>query len=99
MKFQDFVYRFSGKGMMKTQLWYIKNFEKKSPLNYVGRFENLHEDYKYINSEINLKNQELPHELKGCGEDYRKAYNNDTIDFIENIYKEEIDYFGYSFEF
>ena len=95
---RDFLVLFAGKGMLRPQLHWIKSFDDSIPLDYIGRFENLSEDVHEIFRHLNLKDVSLPHKVKGKSEDYRRYYDEEANDIILNIYKDDIDTFGYSFD-
>lgn len=97
MPFNDFLKRFAGKGMLQTQTYWIKNYKGFIPLDYIGRFENLMEDFREICKKLNVS-LTLPHKKKGTGEDYRKVYDIESIDLIKKVYQEEIQLFNYYFE-
>ena len=94
----EFLLMFKGKGLLKPQTWWIRDFSGAIHMDYIGRFENLHKDFKKICEKINIKNIILPHEIKGSSDDYRDHYDNKSIDIIGKIYEGEIKLFGYTFE-
>ena len=94
----EFLMMFKGKWLLKPQTWWIRNFSGEIPLNYIGRFENLCEDFEEICTRINAKNILLPHEIKGSDDDYRDHYDKKSIEIIRKFYKEEIKLFNYTFE-
>ena len=47
---------------------------------------------------MNIPPIELPHQIKGSGEDHKTNYNTNTIQLVGEVYKEEIEMFGYTFE-
>jgi len=95
--FNDFIKRYAGRGLLRTQLYWIKNFQGSIPLDYIGRFENLTEDMKIVFSNLKSNDLPLPHKLQGTVDDFRDHYDKETIDLIHEIYNEEIELFHYSF--
>jgi len=95
--FNVFLKKFAGKGLLKTQLYWIKDFEGNVPMDYIARFENLSEDISNIFRNLGLDNLSLPHKLKGAEDDYRNFYDEESIAIIEGVYGDEIALFGYSF--
>jgi len=67
-------------------------------VDFIGRFENIHEDFDKITNNIGVYNTGLPHKNKTHHDHYAKYYNNKTINKVRQWYKEDIDYFGYKFE-
>lgn len=65
-------------------------------VDYIGRYENLEKDYKYICDKIKIKNK-LPHINKSHHFDYHKYYDNQTKQQIAKVYKKDIELFKYEF--
>ena len=55
------------------------------------------DDFKEVCRKINIPQADLPHENKGPMANYRENYDEDSKNIIEQVYKEEIQRFGYSF--
>jgi hypothetical protein len=96
MSFKEFLKRFAGKGMLKSQLYWIKGFDGSIPLDYIGRFENLSNDVQEIFKRLNLKEITLPHKIKGNAENYRDYYDTEANEIIREVYKEDIEMFDYA---
>jgi hypothetical protein len=97
LSLNEFLRLYAGKGKLRPQTYWIKNFGGSIPLDYIGRFETLIEDFQEICRVMRIPHITLPHKLKGSSEDYREYYDKDSIDIITQVYKEEIKMFGYSF--
>jgi hypothetical protein len=83
-------------------------------MDYVGRFENIVEDWRYVANKLNLP-EYLPHlkplsgfedhtdiakshpNLYASGKDYRKYYTDELVEIVSNIYKKDLEVFGYEF--
>jgi hypothetical protein len=87
-----------GKGFLRPQLYWMRDFNGCIPFDYIGRFENLAEDFRQICMRLGMAGLALPHENKGMSQDYRDYYDGASKDMILRAYKEEIDRFDYSFE-
>ncbi len=98
LSLNEFLRLYAGKGMMRPQTYWIKSFSGSTPLDYIGRFETLIEDFHEICKAIQLSQKNLPHIIKGTNEDYREHFNQDSINFTGELYREEIEMFDYSFE-
>ncbi len=98
LSFNEFLRQHAGKGMLKPQLEWIKDFSGKIPLDYIGRFETLHKDFQEICRALHIPESSLPHELKSSGEGYLEHYNKESKNIISEVYKGEIAMFDYSFE-
>ena len=56
-----FLKIFFGKGMLKPQTFWLKNFKGMIAMDFIGRFENLDRDISKVCKMINVPNVELPH--------------------------------------
>jgi chondroitin 4-sulfotransferase 11 len=79
------------------QFQYIcdSNFEIK--MNVVYRFEHLDYMVSDLNKRFNT-DFDLPHINKSNNNGYKKYYNDNSIEFINKIYKKDIELFHYKFE-
>ena len=69
-------------------------------MDFIGRFENLEEDWKYICEKVKIEYTKLPHLLKTKPENksYRDYYlDQESIDIVSRIYAKEIELFNYKF--
>lgn len=96
--FKEFLNIHAGKGYLRPQTWWLKNFDGKICFDYIGKFENLAEDFRKICEDLGCGDIQLPHKLKGTTTDYRDQYNSEMIDLISDIYSDEIELFEYTFE-
>jgi len=97
LPFTEFLKQYVGKGMLRPQLYWIKDFKGEIPLDYIGHLERLNVDFQEICKHLNISNIALPHMMKGTGDDYRKYYDDESIEIVMANYKEEIKLFGYTF--
>jgi len=95
---KEFLRQFAGKNMLSPQLYWIKDFRGAIPLDYIGRYESLTEDFQEVCKALNIPQVSLPHKRVGLGQDYRKHYDKESIDIVAKTYKEEIEVFRYTFE-
>lgn len=69
-------------------------------MDFIGRFENLEEDWKHVCKKIGIDQLKLPHKLqtKPKNKSYRDYYlDQESIDIVSRIYKKEIELFNYKF--
>jgi len=66
-------------------------------VDYIGKFENLNEDFNYIVQHLGLKNTSLPHKNRTKHKNYREYYNDYTRKLVEEHFKEDIELFNYEF--
>jgi hypothetical protein len=83
----------------EPQYKYILDSNNNINIDFIGRFENLHEDFDIICKKIGIKTPKLRHNNKSHHKSYQTYYTDKTAEIIYNAYKEDIDYFDYSFNF
>ena len=98
ISFYDFLETFKYKKCLRAQTFWIKNFNGNIPLDYIGSFENLANDFEKACNMMKIEPLKLPHELKGSANNYHDAYDSKSRDLISKAYREEIQLFGYSFD-
>lgn len=78
-----------------------KNFvidsEGKLIVDFVGRYENLEQDFYRLCTVLNVK-AFIPPSKNPIKRKYRDYYNDKTIKLIEDYLKEDIEFFGYTFD-
>jgi hypothetical protein len=81
------------------QLKHISDLNGNLMVDYIGKFENLQTEFNDAISEINLPSTKLPMLNKSDHSHYSHYYKTDQqIEFVYELYKEEIDMFEYKFE-
>jgi hypothetical protein len=80
-----------------NQLSYMSDDNQKNLMNFIGRFENINQDFKFICKKIGLEEKNLPHENKSLHKYYKEYYNEKSIQFIQEKFKEDIETFDYKF--
>lgn len=67
-------------------------------VDFVGRFENLREDFAHVSREIGVPEIQLPHILRSEREPgYRTFYDEDTAVLVGERYEKDVELFGYTF--
>jgi hypothetical protein len=95
--FHDFLIENIGKNSLRSQLFWIENSNEKIELDFIGRFEQLENDFTHVCNVIGA-NVSLPHILSGGRNEYRKAYSPELKDLVSEVFEREIALFGYTFD-
>jgi hypothetical protein len=66
-------------------------------LDFIGRYESLHQHFSYICSGIGLDGLNLPHTHKSQKKNYREYYDQETIDLVARTYEIDILEFNYDY--
>jgi hypothetical protein len=82
----------------KQQLKWISGPKGKVLVDHIGRFENIQEEFDFVCDKIGIERGELPHAKNTNHEHYSKYYTDETRELVGELYKDDIEYFGYSFE-
>lgn len=77
---------------------WARPFPITSEMDYIGQVENIQQDYDIICDKIGLPRTQLKHSNKTkIRKHYSEYYDNETRDYINEIYKDVIDMFNYKF--
>ncbi len=96
--FKTFLKTYAGKKDIQPQTYWIKNYAGDNAMDFVGKFENLQEDFAKVCQAIGQESLELPHVYKGSGDNYRDHYDDEMIALVAKVYAEEIAMFDYTFD-
>lgn len=78
---------------------YLIDLHGNTIVDYIGRYENLHEDFRAIRERIGLPRIELPHERRAVDrDDYRGYYTDTTAALVAEHYAADIELLGYTFD-
>ena len=70
-------------------------------LDYIARFENIKEDFKYICDKIGIDRIELPHKKKGYKptwhKHYTEYYDRKSVLLVSEYFSADVDVFNYKF--
>jgi len=90
-------YKANYTSMLNLNGWF--NITRRNELDFIGRFENLEEDFRYIKEKLSLI-CDLPHINKSSEEKvhYSSFYNDSLERNCRKVFKKDLDYFGYKFE-
>jgi hypothetical protein len=80
-----------------TQLGMLTDPDGRVVADMILRFESLERDYRLLCERLRKPYSPLPHKNKSRGRPYWEYYDGESRDLIANIFREDIEYFGYEF--
>ena len=80
-----------------AQLPHLLDKKGNLMVDFIGRFERLEEDFKCLSQCIGIQYASLPHTKQSDRKDYREYYTDALRDRVAALYKDDIEYFDYSF--
>lgn len=66
-------------------------------VNFIGKMENIQEDFAIVCDKIGIKKTSLPRANKSNRNKYQSYYNSYTKELVAKHFKEDIESFGYTF--
>jgi len=95
---REFLDSYIGKGMLGQQTEWLKNFCGAVDMDHIGKFENLQHDFEMACELMRIEPIKLPHKIKGPNKSYLEEFDTISQRLVARYYREEIEYFGYSYE-
>lgn len=99
ISFTDFMKKYAGHGYLRPQTYWLKQYNGKIELDFIGKFEALDSAYRTVMQALNIdETRELPHKIEGKKTNISEDFTDEVIDYISQFYEEEIKLFDYSFD-
>jgi hypothetical protein len=96
--FRDFLLAKEAVWGLQPQLYWIREPDGGIPLDFIGRFENLKQDYAQVCERLGIRDPDLPHLIEARDKrPYPTFYDAELQTLVGQRYAEEIDLFGYRF--
>ena len=82
---------------IELQSDYLIDLNGKIIVDFIGKHEQLQEDFDEVCRRIGITSKTLPHKRKATDRgDYRQYYNDDTARLVTDYFRRDIENFGYS---
>jgi hypothetical protein len=94
------AYQFHIDTSIELQSDYLVDLHGNVIVDFIGRYERLHEDFAQACERIGIATPTLPHrrEAKDRGKDYRSYYDDGLAQLVATRFQRDIELFDYRFE-
>ncbi len=85
---------------IESQSDYLIDLHGNIIVDFIGRYENLHDDFITACEKIGIATRKIPHKRKATDrkKDYRKYYTDATAELVAEHFKRDIELLGYNFD-
>lgn len=93
----EWLMKFHKEVGVDTQLSRLTNHNGQVLVDFIGKFENLQEDFDFVCKKIGIPEAHLPEVNTSEHKPYRSYYSEQSKNIIGEIFKPDINFFGYAF--
>jgi hypothetical protein len=79
------------------QVRFLVDGDGQKIVDFIGRFENYSADANFILTRLGLSGVEIPHRKRGERGGYHEYYDDESMEIVAHLYKEDIEFLNYSF--
>lgn len=79
------------------QFLFLKDKKGEIAVDFIGRFENINEDFKLVASKLGINRELNKTNSSQRDKGYKQYYTEETMRIVENVYKQDIKLFNYKF--
>lgn len=92
-------YKYDGRNKVTTPYQFIRDYDGKVIVDFVGKLENINHDINVILGKIGMPAIEMPKENININNNkpYQEVYNQKSRAFVEQNFAKDLEYFGYKF--
>ncbi len=84
---------------IQLQSDYLIDLHGNLLVDFIGKYENLQRDFEEVCRRIGIPPRKLPHKRKATDRsDYRRYYDDTTVEMVGDHFRADIEMFGYTFE-
>lgn len=96
--FKDFLFNELNPFLRLEQYQFLSDDNGKIIMDFVGRFENINNDFRELCGKLGIPAVNLPHKNRINHKHYSEYYTEETKQFVAALFKNDIEIFGYKFE-
>lgn len=80
--------------ILRPMYWYL-TIDGEMVMDFIGKFENLEEDFRTLEDKIGVPHAILPHTTKGKYDSYDHLYTDETREIVRDFYSKDFEMFNY----
>jgi hypothetical protein len=95
--FGDFLSLDFDQDALRSQIYWISDGKGQNRMDFIGRFENLAEDFAHVCSVLHIEDSTLPKLVAGDGSHYTDYYDDKAREIVRRRYQDEIALCGFKY--